>query len=294
MTKLPFALGLVLLHATIFATAHTARAQDRGRTDDRPAAQRAAEAAPLAGPGVADPERDSLVVYEYGGQLQELGLPPAEAALELLDLDEATAARVAGVIAARALLAENLVTENFELFIQAETVEASGSDLDKGLFFLNVVRVLHPLIQRGRLEEEIRPLLPEETAREFDRLLDGYWRALGQARADEARAKGERVRLRKAVRQARQEQWGKEVELAAQRALESEKFAVEYLTKGLDLSEAQQDRIQKAIFDHMGRAMAESGGQASEDDVGRLFVEVLAFLNEEQRAELLERINALR
>ena len=291
MTKLPLAIGIVLLHATMFA----ASAQAQADSQTTPAAEQTSPARPaeptnaLAGPSVEPAEPHTLVAYEYSGQLQELGLPPAEAALDLLDLDPMTAERVSDIIAERARLAEQLIADNFELFIQAETVEASGKALEKGWFFARVLKALYPLIERGSLEDEIRPLLPEMTGDEFDALLDEYWQAVGQARVDAANAKGERLRLRKAVREARRDQIGKEVELAAERALASERFAVQYLTKGLELNEFQQTKIQSLINDHMGRTM----GEPSEGDTAQLFIGVLAFLNEAQRTEMLERIKGV-
>ncbi|MFG0259159.1 MAG: hypothetical protein ACF8LK_02310 [Phycisphaerales bacterium JB041] len=289
MNKLPFAIGVVLLHAAMFAASTQAQADT---TPEQPAGHKVPASDPpgaLAGPSVEPAEPHTLVAYEYSGQLQELGLPPAEAALELLELDPRTAERVSGVIAERARLAEQLIADNFELFLQAETVEASGKPLEKGWFFVRVLKVLYPLIERGSLEDEIRPLLPEATGVEFDALLEEYWRAVGQARVDEARARGDRLRLRKAVREARRDQIGKEVELAAERALASERFAVQYLTKGLELNEFQQRKIQSLINDHMGRTM----GEPSEADTAQLFIGVLAFLNEAQRSEMLERIKGV-
>lgn len=291
MNKLPLAIGLVLLHAAAFAA--NAQAQDNAQThnlSNQPADHRPAQATgALSGPSVEPAEDRTLVAYEYSGELQELGLPPAEAALDLMSLDPDTAERVAAVIAERAHLAEQLVADNFELFIQAETIEAGGNGLEKGWFFVRVVKVLYPLIERGSLEDEIRPLLPEADAVEFDALLDEYWQAVGQARVDEARARGDRLRLRKAVRAARRDQIGKEVELAAQRALESERFAVDYLTKGLELSAFQKTKIESLVNEHLGRTM----GEPSEADNAKLFVGVLAFLDENQRQQMIERIRGV-
>lgn len=287
MNKLPLAIGLVLLQAASFAAAQT------GATETRPI-QRHAQPAdappdPLGGPAIEQDDRDTLVVYEYGGELQELGLPPAEAAVELIDLDEETAERVGRILAQRAMLAERLIIDNFELVSQGETVEASGSKLEKGLFFIQVVRALKPLIDRGPLEDEIRAVLPEPAAERFDALLDEYWQAVGRSRVEQAQARGEKLRLRKAIREARRDQLGKEVELAAQRALESERFAIIYLTKGLDLTDAQQERITTMITSFSARTM----GDPSQQDKERLFAEVIAYLNEQQRALIIERIRGL-
>lgn len=281
MKKMPLVLGLVLLQAATLA-----RAQTGG---DEPAQTETTQPQSLAGPRVPEAEPRTLVVYEYGGELQPLGLPAPEAALELLELDEATSRRVAAVLTERAMLAEKLITDNFDLLSQSETVEASESKLAKGVFFLEVLRVLQPLAERGPLEDEIRPLLPAEQAAEFDRLLDGYWRAVGEARVAEARRGGERLQLRRAIRQARRDQLGREVELAAERALESERFAVAYLTKGLDLSPEQHAIIERLVNDFVGKTM----GEAGENEKEQLFLSVLAFLNEPQRAMLIERIKGL-
>ena len=281
MTRLPLAIGLVLLQAAMFAASQTALAQSTNTQPEKASA--------LAGPGIPATDPHTLVVYEYGGTLQPLGLPPAEAALDLLDLDTETAERIARVLTERAMLAEQLIIDNFDLVSQGETIDSSENELEKGLFVFQVLQALYPLIERGPLEEEIRPLLPPMIAHEYNAILNEYWRALGKSRVEEAKAKGYTLRLRKAIREARAQQIEKEVELAAERALESERFAIDYLLKGLDLTDAQQARIKTLIIDYTTRTM----GDASEQDTERLFGEVLAYLNETQRTIIIERIKGL-
>ena len=293
MTKLPLAIGLVLLQAATLAAAQTqtpTRTTQSGEPTPRhtqPASDPPGD--PLGGPAIEQSDAHSLVVYEYTGQIQELGLPPAEAALELLDLDGATAEAVGRVLTARAMLAEQLIIDNFDLVSQSDAIEASGSKLEKGVFFLRVLRALHPLIERGSLEDEIRAVLPESLAAEYDTLLDEYWHAVGAARVEAAQAHGGKLRLRKAIREARRDQLGKEVELAAKRALESERFAVDYLTRGLGLTTEQEARIRDLVTGFVADTM----GDADERDKQRLFVGVLAFLNDQQRTILIDRIKGL-
>ena len=290
MTKLPLAIGLVLLQAATLAAAQTQTQTPTGTTQSRhsqPAFDSAGD--PLSGPVIEQSDAHSLVVYEYTGQLQELGLPLAEAALELLDLDGTTAEAVGRVLTARAMLAEQLIIDNFDLVSQGEAVEASGSKLEKGVFFLRVLRALHPLIERGSLEDEIRAVLPEPVAADYDTQHDEYCHAVGAARVEDAHAKGATLSLRKAIREARRDQLGKEVELAAKRALESERFVVDYLTRGLGLSAEQEARIQSLVTGFVADTM----GDSTEQDKERLFVGVLAFLNDQQRTILIDRIRGL-
>ncbi|VAX41258.1 hypothetical protein MNBD_PLANCTO03-284 [hydrothermal vent metagenome] len=282
MTRLPLAIGLVLLQAAMCAAGQTAHAQTTQTAQIE-------KAHTLAGPGIPATDPHTLVVYEYGGTLQPLGLPPAEAALDLLDLDTETAERIARVLTERSMLAEQLIIDNFDLVSQGETIDSSENELEKGLFVFQVVQALYPLIERGPLEDEIRPLLPPMVAHEYNAILNEYWRALGKSRVEEAKAKGYTLRLRKAIREARAQQIEKEVELAAERALESERFAIDYLLKGLDLTDTQQARIKTLIIDYTTRTM----GDASEKDTERLFGEVLAYLNETQRTIIIERIKGL-
>lgn len=287
MTRLPLAIGLVLLQAAMFAASQTAQAQSA--TSPPKHTPNTAETRSLAGPGVDAADPYTLVVYEYGGDLQELGLPPAEAALDLLVLDEETAERIAHMLNERAMLAEQLIIDNFDLISQGDSIESSDNKLEQGLFLVQVLQALYPLIERGPLEDEIRPLLPAMVVSEFDSLLDEYWHAVGKSKVMQARARGEKLRLRKAVREARGNQLEKEVELAAERALESERFAIDYLCRGLDLTDGQQDRIKTLLIDYTTRTM----GEPAEADTERLFGEVLAYLNETQRTELIKRIKGL-
>ncbi len=287
MTRLPLAIGLVLLQAAMFAASQTTHAQSTTATPRHTPAT--TETRALAGPGVDAADPYTLVVYEYGGNLQELGLPPAEAALDLLVLDEETAERIAHMLNERSMLAEQLIIDNFDLISQGDSIESSDNKLEQGLFLVQVLQALYPLIERGPLEDEIRPLLPPMVAHEYDSLLNEYWRALGKSRVEEAKAKGYTLRLRKAIREARGNQLEKEVELAAERALESERFAIDYLCRGLDLTEGQQARIKTLLIDYTARTM----GEPAQEDTERLFGEVLAYLNETQRTELIKRIKGL-
>ncbi len=241
------------------------------------------------GPRVDDPPRVSLVEYVYGGSLRELDLPAGEAALELLDLDESVADKVAHVLAQRAQLAEQLIIDNFDFVSQAETIAAADNKLAQGLFFVRALMVFEPLIERGRIENEVVKVLPPEQAKQYTAILDEYWDAYARAELAKNHQRITRRAINRLIRKARNDEFGKEIELAADRAINSEEFAVGYLLRDMNLSPEQEQRIHKLLIDYITTTM----GEPNEEATDKLFLSVIMFLNEDQRQLLAKRIKGL-
>ena len=240
----------------------------------------------LGGPTIAVEPRHSLVEYVYGGGLRELDLPAGEAALELLNLDESVADKVAHVLAQRAQLTEKLIIDNFDFLSQGETINASDNKLAQGIFILRALVVFEPLVARGRVENEIRSVLPPDKAREYARLLGEYWDAYARAELAKNGQRITRRRIKQIIRKARFGQFEQEVELAVQRTIDTARFQVGYLLRDMDLTEAQKKTIHTLVVNYVTKNM----GQPSEDDGEKLYASIIAFLNEHQREVLAERI----
>ncbi len=252
------------------------------------AAERAsAQDAPLAGPALAGVEREtSLVRVDYEGRVRRLEVPPEEAALELLGLDAGTLAAARRVISERAAVMDRIVLDNLDLFPQFAAAEQAGDKLGQLRLFLEFVRITEPLRQRGTLGEELRAVLPEGVRARLDRLVSDYWRAVAAERVPRAKAEGATVRAGEAMRQERFEALGRELERSYARLSASESFFVEYLLRGLGLSEHQEKRIRAIIGEYDARAMR----GATEAEQAEAFLGVIALLNEKQREAFLERL----
>lgn len=246
-----------------------------------------AQDAPLAGPALAGAEREpSLVRVDYEGRVRRLEVPPEEAALELLGLDAGTLAAARRVLSERAAVLDRIVLENLELFPQFAAAEQAGDRLGQLRLFMEFVRITEPLRQRGMLDEELRTVLPEGVRARFERLVSDYWRAAAAERVQRAKAEGATVRAGEAMRQERFDALGRELERSYARLSASESFFVEYLLRGLDLSEHQEKRIRAIIGEYDARAMR----GATEAEQAEAFLGVIALLNEKQRAAFLERL----
>lgn len=246
-----------------------------------------AQDAPLAGPALAGAEREaSLVRVDYQGRVRRLEVPPEEAALELLGLDAGTLAAARRVISERAAVMDRMVLENLELFPQFAAAEQAGDRLGQVRLFLEFVRITEPLRLRGTLGEELRAVLPEGARSRFDGLVNDYWRAAAAERVARARAEGASVRTGEAMRQERFDAFGRELERSYGRLSASESFFVEYLLRGLDLSEHQEKRVRAIIGEYDARAMR----GATEAEKAEAFIGVIALLNERQREAFLERL----
>ncbi|MCL4740700.1 MAG: hypothetical protein KJZ54_00695 [Phycisphaerales bacterium] len=246
-----------------------------------------AQDAPLAGPALAGGEREaSLVRVDYEGRVRRLEVPPEEAALELLELDAETLAAARRVVSERAAVMDRIVLENLELFPQFAAAEQAGDRLGQVRLFLEFVRVTEPLRRRGSLGEELRAVLPERARARFDALVSDYWRAAAGERVARAKAEGATVRAGDAMRQERFDAFGRELERSYARLSASESFFVEYLLRGLGLSEHQEKRVRAIIGEYDARAMR----GATEAEKAEAFIGVIALLNERQREAFLERL----
>mgnify|MGYP005839972309 CR=1 FL=1 len=246
-----------------------------------------AQDAPLAGPALAGAEREpSLVHVDYEGRVRRLDVPPEEAALELLGLDAGTLAAARRVISERAAVVDRIMLENIDLFQRFAAAEQVSDRIEQLRLFLEFVRVTEPLRRRGTLGEELRAVLPEGARSRFDRLVNDYWRAVAADRVERAKAEGATVRLGEAMRQERFDALGREFERSFARLSASESFFVEYLLRGLGLSEHQEQRIRAILGEYDARAMR----GATEAEQVEAFIGVIALLNEKQREAFLDRL----
>ncbi|MCW5775000.1 MAG: hypothetical protein KIS87_00950 [Phycisphaeraceae bacterium] len=247
----------------------------------------ASQGQPLSGPPIADAAGErTLVRTDYQGRLHALDAPPEEAALELLDLDGRARDAVRRVIAERAAVLDRIVLDNLDLFPQFAAARQAGDKLGQLRLFMEFVRVTEPLRHRGTLAEEVRAVLPLHARDRFDRLVSEYWRAAAADRVAHTRALGATITSREAMRQVRFETLGRELERSYARLSASESFFVEYLLRGLGLSEHQEERIRAIIGEYDARAMR----GATEAERAEAFLGVIALLNEKQREAFLERL----
>lgn len=145
-------------------------------------------ASPLAGPRVVEAGEGtrSLVRHGYDGSVTRLEVPPEEAAVGLLTLDDAARAGVERVFSGRAAVLDRLVLDNLDKLIELNTAGQAGDKPRVAALAMELIAKSAPMREHGLLRDEVAAALPRESRAEYLRLVEGYWRAIG----DEAKEKG--------------------------------------------------------------------------------------------------------
>lgn len=133
----------------------------------------------LAGPKVGEASLGpSLVSRDFRGDFQRLQEPAEEAALRLLRLSDAEQAGTQRVLNERSAILDEVVGNNLEILLRLQGFKEGGATPDRMAALREISEKLAPLRERGRLRDELMEELSPENAKEFRRLVDGYWNAL--------------------------------------------------------------------------------------------------------------------
>ncbi len=138
---------------------------------------------PLAGPSAGDAiAKPTLVERAYDGTLKRLELPPAEAAVALLELDDAARVRVEALIAERAAAVDEVVIGNIELLVSVKGAGESG-DRVRAIGLLRKLDEAFGGIEPVRkFEERLGGAMGLVQRQEFMALLDEYRDAVAEDR----------------------------------------------------------------------------------------------------------------
>jgi hypothetical protein len=244
-------------------------------------------AAVLRGPTVSDRPSDptTLVTFDYAGEVRRLTAPPEEAALRLLPLEAPVRERLDLVLAQRAHLFDVIIAENLELLLRIGGSAQTGDVLGSLAMLTELYRKSEPLWSRGRLQDELRALLPTEQREPFDRLVNGYWDALVRQDAREGRARHERPPRLALLLGEKLRALGEAGERSFQQQLASGSLVYTYLRAAVGLTPDQDVQIRGFVDDFVERY----GPNPAEKETQTLLVQVFSHLNGRQREALLSR-----
>lgn len=299
-----------LLAASILAlTVHAPGAiAQPPKTRPSPAAQPPAKAdqpapakdeAPLKGPTVASPEtKPTLVQRDFAGKVIRLEMQPAEAAVKLLRLDDATRAKVDAVILERSALLDKIVTDNLELLVKLQGAREAPDKAEYGRLTHELSEKSTPLVQRGPLAVELAGILPPAANSELRRLMQEYWKAIVDE--DTARPASEREpseistpagndpgSQREAMRDEVRTMTGLEVKRAYERTIGARSRDFDALIKDLNLSPEQESKVRKIA----GDSFQKTYGKATPQERARVFWQVYQVLDAQQRKALLAKVS---
>jgi Spy/CpxP family protein refolding chaperone len=129
---------------------------------------------PLSGPAVeSDDLNASLVERNIDGTMRRLELPPAEAALELMEIDGSVRADIDAYLAERAAVIDAIVQDNLETLQAFRSGNAEGRP-DRREQFRTLRTLFAPVLEDGPLEARIADLLPESQRAEYAALIEEH------------------------------------------------------------------------------------------------------------------------
>jgi hypothetical protein len=234
----------------------------------------------LKGPSVSSPERATLVEQDFNGRLKRLEVPPEEAALKLIAIDEMTKARTDKVLAERAGILDKAVIENLELISRIHNAGQSGDKAEALELFKEFAKKLEPLKARGKLVDEIKGVLPEGKRDSYAALVKGYHEAA--VKDTMAAAGGEKLTMKEAVGREVLQAVGREIKRSYDRQITGRTADYEKLLAGLELKAEQETRIRNLVSDHFQATK----GNPTVEQKREIFWKIYKELDRDQRRKL--------
>ncbi len=276
----------------------------------QPSGAPAPETAPvLAGPKVSPASsKPTLVERGFDGKVKRLDIPPAEAAVKLVDLDDATRRRVDDILLERAIALDKIVRENLLTIVNLSNAFKAGNKADAQALLKELADKSEALRARGKLMEEFADVLPAAKLAEAKGLVQEYWQAVVQEVRDggdremDATAK-ETGDAGKPDRPAAQDRApgailraeglaviGREIKRSYERVVTAGVKELDEFIKRLDLAPEQEAQVRRLTQDYFQK----TAGKPTQAQRTELFLQVYTLLNDDQRKELLKSVELKR
>jgi hypothetical protein len=238
----------------------------------------------LAGPRVLEKSDRSLVHRDFNGALARLDRPAEEAALDLLTLSDEEQAATEKVLTQRAAILDEVVGDNIPLLLKLQGVREEGMTPGRREAMREMFQKLAPLRARGSLREELSACLDIDNAREFERLVEEYWKAVVEdsaarvGEAGEARTRGE-VAIREQLSAI-----GLEIKRSYDRRVADGLARLDDALRLVAATPEQEGRIRNLTTDFF----QQNAGKANDAQRLRYLRKVMAELEPSQRTKLLK------
>ncbi len=256
---------------------------------------------PLAGPKVDEQPGEkstptttdamtprTLVERDFEGKLRRLEVSPALAALELLSLSDEERKATQQIIDERNMLMDELVQDHLKEISQLAGAFQSG-DRAAGM------KLLKPLIEgsaelraRGKLVDELAGVLSESNAKELQRLTTEYTRALVSERMKDGNPQqpGKKLSRLEAGGFEYLAGFGQEIKRSYERVFALQAKDFDDLLAKLSLTPEQESKIRGMVTDLVQKTY----GKSTQAQQTKVFIDVYAVLDEDQRKVLLEEV----
>lgn len=207
---------------------------------------------PLRGPTVPAATTRSIVSKDMSGRFHPLETRPEVAAVQQLDLNETTRARVREIIDRRALDISMLLVDHIDT-VKEITDRITSGDRDGAQELLRGIwEVFEPNAPRAPLLESLRGVLPPDRLTEARRLVDEYWDAWidWELHNNEKRREDPAVRARVEKRLAYR-LFEREVRRGYDASLRHYRQAIEAIYDAVDPTDEQREAIRDIVIEHI-------------------------------------------
>lgn len=241
----------------------------------------------LAGPRVEGEAAASLVVRDFNGALVALEVRPEVAAIDLLDLDEASRAAVEKVLTERGALVRSVTLEHYDLFLRAQAALQARARDEMRALAADLRTALAPLIA-PTLASRVSEALPKAVRGRYMDLVREYAAALA---ADAAAGVGGRDDARRAGRWAERAAASRvemrltlsEMARSFAAFVEERRARVDEIITLIEATPEQEARLREVIR----REGEKAGPDPSPAQRGAILRAVLAEMTPEQRRKVL-------
>jgi hypothetical protein len=247
----------------------------------------------LSGPKVKETQAErTLVKRDFRGRVQRLEAHPAEAAVELLIVDQPTKAKVSAVVDERTATLDRLVRDNLELLLKFQNTPDRRGRL---ALLREAGALIKELDAKGTLEERIKPLLPKDQATRFDELIAGYWDTIvadaqqegrnGEGKPD-AKTPSKTPGRTEILTREKLQAFGAEVKRSYERQIAAKTKELEAFLGKLGLSPEKETTIRNVFTD----SFQKTGGKPTPQQRRELGMKVFRELDREQQRLLLKEL----
>lgn len=245
----------------------------------------------LAGPSLepAKAKPRTIVERDFDGRVKIPDTTPEQAALALLEIDEATRAKVDRVLTRRLAILTEFVGENLFLLQQLDTADKAGDKMGTLLFIYKAAHELRGLTENGTLQHQIAQTLPRDQARAFNAILAEFWKAYADEGVKFPNKEGKPRGRVEVVIEAKAQSLGKEIERTLQSMVSSGDLIARLLLKDITLRPEQRARVADILEIYTKQAK----DAPTEKQNQQLFATLLTALDKAQQKQMIANLKAL-
>lgn len=244
----------------------------------------------LTGPAVEPAaSAPTLIRLSYDGRIERIAdVQPEEAALELVDLDDAARARIDARLEDRARLIDAAVVEHYQTLLELYTAFGAGDQVEVIRLYLEFTSHLQPIFEGGGLARQLGSEIPVPTRREYARLLMDYYAAVTKDILEnlEDQQGNPPANRAEALRNYKIQLLMEEVGRSFNRIIQQKVDEFEELLSALRVTPEREGELRSMVE----RLAPEFGLNPTEAQKREVFMQIMELLEPEERQRLLAHV----